>query len=360
MLPKFADLTTISEGLETIRLGKDPLLENPTDALGRTVNYPRVWLWAFSALDVEVQNVWLVALTFCALYLLCASVLIARAKHAVDALILLLASLSVAPLLALERGNNDLFVFALAFLGCAVTNRYVKSLALGAAALLKVFPIAGMMMDAVRRPARQRMLALLSVAFVFLLFAWQWHDLSLMRLGTPVSRIRSFGFLSFQQEVVHFFPQSLIYFIQLPWILAGAFFFSVALTIDSAWKKEIGLDSEMWNSWQAEMFAVFGGIYAFSYAIGSSWDYRLIFLIPTLPLVLELARATRFRRWALAYLVLIGIAENALALEMHGGTLLVHLATFALFLLVLAPLTQQLKRSVVSDFAIAPSAVPSI
>jgi hypothetical protein len=82
------------------------------------------------------------------------------------------------------------------------------------------------------------------------------------------------------------------------------------------------------------MFSVFGGIYVFTYAISSNWDYRLMFLLPTLPFALELARIARPRRWAVAYLVLVGIAENSLGFEHYGGTLLGHLATFALFILV--------------------------
>ena len=35
------------------------------------------------------------------------------------------------------------------------------------------------------------------------------------------------------------------------------------------------------------MFSIFGSIYAFSFIIGSNWDYRLIFLVPTLPFAIE-------------------------------------------------------------------------
>jgi len=107
------------------------------------------------------------------------------------------------------------------------------------------------------------------------------------------------------------------------------------------------------------MFSVFGGIYVFAYAIGSNWDYRLIFLLPTLPFVLGLVRVARFRGWAVAYLALVGIAENALGFEHHGGTLLVHLATFALFIFALIVLTLQFKGFIAEEFAVGPSVVPS-
>ena len=357
MLPRFADIASIGHGVEALHRGLDPLISNPGDPLQRTVNYPRIWLYSFAALGITAQNVWMVALPFCALYLTSISVLIARVRHSADAVILLIGGLSVSPLLAMERGNNDLFVFALICLGCFASNRYLKSLSLSVAALLKIFPIAAMIIDAVRRPTRQRIVAIGSMLLVVTLFAWQWHDLTLIRLGTPVSRLRSYGFLSLRQEILHFLPESLFYSIQLGWIVAGAFFFVVALTADRAWKNGMVFDPEILNSQDAEMFAVFGGTYAFTYAIGSNWDYRLIFLLPTLPFALKLARTAGFRRWALGYIALVGIAENGLALEMHGGTLLVHVASFALFIFVLAVLTQQLKCTMSVKFAIAPAAV---
>jgi hypothetical protein len=359
MLPRFADLSTIPEGLETLQKGKDPLVTNPADALGRPVNYPRIWLSLFSALGINEQNVWAMALLFSAFYLACISLLIAQARHAVDAAILLVASLSVSPLMAIERGNNDLLIFSLVFLGCVATNKYLKSLALAAASLLKIFPLAGMMIDAVRRPAKQRIVPFLLAALVLVLLAWQWRDINLIRQGTPISRIRSFGFLSLREEILRFFPDSLVRFIQMSWIVAGGFWLATLSTVDLAWKSGMDFDPALFSSPQGELFSVFGGIYVFTYAIGSNWDYRLIFLLPTLPFALQLLRVARFKRWAVAYLVLVGIAENALGFEHHGGTLLVHLATFALFILVLIVLTRQFKSLVAAEFAVGASVVPS-
>jgi hypothetical protein len=356
ILPRFADLSTIPYGVEAIHRGLDPLVSNPADPLQRTVNYPRIWLHVFSALGVTVQNVWVVALPFCALYLFCISVLIARSRHFMDAAVLLLAGISISPLLAMERGNNDLCVFALLFLGCVATNRYLKSVSLGAASLLKIFPLAGMIVAAVRRPMKQRIVPMLSLVLVFALLAWQWHDLNLIRLGTPISRVRSYGFLSLQQEIFRFLPQSLFYSIQLGWIVAGAFLVFVVLTVDFARKSDWGVDPEILTSMEAEMFAVFGGTYAFTYAIGSNWDYRLILLVPTLPFALRLARDVTFRRWAIAYIALVGVAENGLAVEGHGGTVLVHLASFGVFAFVLMALTQQLKGA--SSMAFAAATLP--
>jgi hypothetical protein len=57
MLPRFADLSTIPECLETLQRGQDPLVTNPAEATGRPVNYPRIWLRLFSILAITAQNI---------------------------------------------------------------------------------------------------------------------------------------------------------------------------------------------------------------------------------------------------------------------------------------------------------------
>ena len=104
-------------------------------------------------------------------------------------------------------------------------------------------------------------------------------------------------------------------------------------------EKSLPIDSSTMNSKATEMFAVFGGIYAFTYAVGGNYDYRLIFLAPTLPFVLQLGRS-QHRMWAVLYIAMVALAENAMAFEDYGGTLAGHAATFLLFLMVLAMLTK--------------------
>jgi hypothetical protein len=93
------------------------------------------------------------------------------------------------------------------------------------------------------------------------------------------------------------------------------------------------------------MFAVFGGTYVFTYAVGGNFDYRLILLLPTLPLVLEMTRSSRHRVWAIVYLALMGLAENSIGFEQSGGAIAGHAATFALFIMLLGMLTRVLMVS---------------
>jgi hypothetical protein len=339
MTPHFLDLYNIPTALETLHKGQDPLLANPADPLHRSLNYPRIWLYLFSAARVTRENVSIVALFFCAFYLACISFLILDTKHAIDAIILLLAGLSAGPLLAMERGNNDLLVFSLVFLACVVANKNLKSALFGVAALLKIFPLAAMIMDTIRRPRKDRILAALLTAIVFALILMQWRDLNLIRMGTPVSRDMSYGALSLQRELL-FDTLQWGFLTGLGWVIVLECWLAGAFAIASAWRNPRELDISIRDSKFAELFSAFGGMYVFTYAVGSNWDYRLILLLPTIPLALELARSAQHRVWGIAYLALVGLAENSLRFDQFGFTAVGHAVTFAIFIMVLGMLTR--------------------
>jgi hypothetical protein len=339
MLPRFLDMDGITTGVEVLHQGGDPLAADPVDSIQRTVKYPRIWLYAFSALGMTSANLAIASLTFCALYLACMSVLISQAKHSTDVLVLLLASLSLAPLLAMERGNNDLFLFSLVFFGCLISDKNLRSAIFAVAAVLKIYPIAALAVDVVQRPKKGRTVPLALTCVVLFLFALQYRDLVLIGKNLPHSGSLSFGILSLRELAV---PERLRHgwFALLGWavilVCAGAGLAAVA----NAWKKLPELESSIQYSRYGEMFSAFGAMYVFTFAIASNSDYRLILLLPTIPLTLEMARVPRHRTLAIAHLSLLIYAEYAFAFD--KGT--EHLATLGLFVTVLTLLTLQAKQ----------------
>jgi hypothetical protein len=75
------------------------------------------------------------------------------------------------------------------------------------------------------------------------------------------------------------------------------------------------------------MFAILGAIYAFCFMAGSNWDYRLIFLIPTLPFAFILTRQPEYKYWSMAYIILVIFYEHSMDLRMRDGAILAHLAS---------------------------------
>ena len=107
------------------------------------------------------------------------------------------------------------------------------------------------------------------------------------------------------------------------------------------WKKPLTFDGQLLQSKAGGLFFLFGTIYAATFAVGSNWDYRLIFLIPTLPFAFELTRNPVHFRWGLAYILCVLFAENCISWAVEYKSLVAQAVTVALFFLVLRILVEQ-------------------
>ena len=339
----FADLRSITGAVVTLQKHGDPLVANPADPWNRAMNYPRIWLYLFSMLGIDDQKVYGAGIAFGVLYLGCVSALILRCERTLDAAILLVAGLSLAPLWAMELGNTDLLIFFLVFLGSSVAATALQLGAFCAASVLKIYPLAALAGNAMRQPAKLKVASVVLVAAVLGSFAWQWRDMKEIRNSTPVSNRMAFGTLAMKAQLEEEWGAQSAYSIDAGWSILLACWLAGAAAIAAAYKSRVPLNETLQNSANGKVFSVFGAIYVFSFAIGSNWDYRLIFLLPTLPFVLEMIRSRAHRRWAVAYVAAVMVAENPLDLRSIRGTALSHLTTFFLFLMVLAILTQQYK-----------------
>jgi hypothetical protein len=326
----FSDLRVITGGLKTQQLGGNPITDNFGEVLHRPMNYPRVWLRLFSWMGINDCNVEIVGIILCFLYLVCISWLILQCKNAAGALVLLIAALSVAPLFAIERANTDLFIFFLVFLGCLAGNKFVRPGVFFVAAALKIYPFAALIVEAIRRPRKERIVPLTLAGLVIALFAWQWNDFNAIRHSTPISPTLSYGLLSLKAQAAYMSRK----FFVCSCVAAGA----IAAI---AWLVRTNLEESVLDSKAGQLFSIFAGIYVFTFAIGSNWNYRLIFLLPTLPLAIELVRTAQHRRWGIAYIVTVLIAENSSARGFYQATSLGDMATWAIFVSLLIILCKQ-------------------
>ena len=303
LTPYFIDVRVITSGLVTLHNGGDPLVSNPFDPMNRTLNYPRIWLALFSLSGINDQNVAAVGIGLSALFLLCVSHMIINSSYGLEAWVVLIAALSIAPLFAIERGNTDLLIFSLVYFGCVTRRNYLRPLTFAIAAVLKIYPFVAMIVDLIRRPLKKRTLPIITASLVVGVFLWQLHDLDLIRHSTPISSSSSFGVVSIVEQAKLYaarfgLPLHQLNLFGLPvrlscWLIACLF-------VVFAWFKPIRSDEIIKSSPRSsEMFTVFGALYAFCFAVGSNWDYRLILLIPTLPFALSWARNRRYRFWSM-------------------------------------------------------------
>lgn len=270
--PEFADARVITTGWDCTQAGYDVLRENPCDPWQRPMNYPRLWTLP-AALGLGEAATAPLALTFAALFLAALLRLVGRIGRR-EAAVYLAAVASPSVLLALERGNNDLAVFALVVAGGPV--------AILAGTVVKLYPLAAIV---ALRTWRAR-LAVGAVAAVY--GALTLHDIGLVFAATPHYAEWSYGLSS-----------TALVFSVPAWTIAALILVAVAV---------IG---RMARPIEAPSFTAGAAIYLATYVAGPSWDYRLIFVLLTFPALIELARGGRF--------ALLAIALGALWLS-TGGT----------------------------------------
>ena len=141
----FLDAHNFLASMQCHRQGIDVFQDNPCDVLNRPHDYSPLWLWLGDVMPVDT------GMTVAAGSLLCLSFLAALfllppPRDRVSAAWLVAASVSSATAFAVERGNNDLLIFALLALAirlalCGPTLRAGAYGAITLAALLKFYPL---------------------------------------------------------------------------------------------------------------------------------------------------------------------------------------------------------------------------
>jgi hypothetical protein len=315
----FEDMRVITSGWECTRKGFDVLVENPCDPFRRELNYPRIWT-APSPLGLGQEST--VALSIAAWILFYGAVFLlvgrlTRGEAVVYAAILL----SPSVMLGVASGNNDLLVFAVLVLGIITLRArrvLLRSVSYGLfllAAVLKLYPVFAF--AALIRQDRRAAAAALAVTFVpFAVYvAVTADDLRLISKATPRPTLIAYGsgvFLdglgkrlggTFEADVVHQQPgRAILFTLFIVAALAASIWFAGRLRPSSGQDTVVGLTREM------DAFCVGAAIYLGTFVVvGYNWDYRLLFLLLTVPQLLVWVRGSGPLATAAA-LALLGVA----------------------------------------------------
>jgi hypothetical protein len=274
----FADLRSITGGAESSALGYDPLYENPGDPWNRRMTYPRIWQNAF-ALGINQSHTKYIGGVFTVLFFL--GILIAFFPvDRLTALFLSIVIFSPAVLLGLERGSTDLFMLFLMSIAL-LAGRFSTILPLSLillAALLKLFPIMGL--SYLFKETRHKFFLLMAVALGLfgLYIAFTFADFQQIHRATPRGVHIAYGMNVFWMRVTDQGSQF--------GSLAKVSSYSLAvLVILSAlflrFKKAVSTSSQ--DNEFIDAFRMGASIYAGTFLLGNNWDYRLMFLIFTIP-----------------------------------------------------------------------------
>lgn len=274
----WADVRTLTGAGVALERGLDPMVENPGDPWGRPFNYPRVWLilprLGLSAADSALVA-WVMFAALCAgLWALRPLVTSRR-----GAWLLTAGLLAPTTWLGLERANSDLLMFALVAAATllAGARRAAATTAVGLAALLKLYPIAGAaaLLDLRRAPSLRAMVPLGVAFFGYLL--WIRDDLRPMQQAAAHAPWLAYGL----ELVPSLVSKNTAVSASTAFGAAAAVLLATA-ALALRMRRHVRLGAAG-SPASLRGFRAGAAVYLGTFLLGHSFDYRLLFLLLTLP-----------------------------------------------------------------------------
>lgn len=290
----FWDARQMAMAAESHAQGYDPLVENPANPRGTKLNYPRIWHLLF-ALGINQSHTNLMgSITAIIFFIGIAIFWFSKNYDNLTSFIITIVMLSPATMLGVERGNIELILFFI--LALALTVNYsssIKALYLFIfAAILKLHPIFGIVY-LLKENKRKFWTLFLSALGIFMIYiVLSLNDFMLVFKTTPKGVGSSFGINVLWMGLRHprFFnlplSDSFVSLLQLLSYMV-ALLILVATLVISMRREDRKLLSE---AQYIDAFRVGAGIYIGCFFLMNTIDYRLIFLVFTIPQIVAWLR----------------------------------------------------------------------
>ncbi len=300
----FEDLHNVIGAWICHREGIAVLPVNPCDPYQRPADFPRIWL-LLSSLGIGQGQAVALGVGLAVVFFVAAVLVVPTGAGVGTALAYVLAVCSPAVMLGVERGNPDLILFPLVLAAVVVTTRTLgRQVVTGAllvlVSILKFYPVlsAGFLL---RRATRGSLAVLAVVAVAFLVYvAATYHQIHEILSSIPQSNLLTYGV----RRATQWFSAAAVELTgsfgwYRPWDIVLAVV-GIALGWLASRRLRLRLaapPSDRAEQRDLDLFWAGACIYVGSYAIFMSQDYRLIFLLLTVPQIVRWARA----RITLAY-----------------------------------------------------------
>lgn len=324
--PSFLDLRSVTTGWDCERRGIDVLPRNPCDPQQRPANYPRIWLQPRHLGLGEGATV-PIGIAIAVLFLTTAIALTPRdgSRPVVAAFSAFLCTPGI--MLGVERGNVDLLLFCLVVLGVHLFTRQRRiscALLVLGASILKLFPIFATPL-LLRPPWRRALLMIGGVAIAFAAYvAATFDDVRTIVHTVPKSGSYSYGLDIFGHAVSRVIGIG----DRFAWDAVLALAACMAAFLISRYLLPVAAPT-----FEVDGFVAGASIFVLSYVFFRSFDYRLVFLLLALPLLLRRAAERRPDAWA-TLAALLGTLCFESRRVLPAGVL----AQYPLFVLLLASL----------------------
>ena len=319
----FADTHTIITSAESYALGYDPMFENIADPYGREMNYPRIWQCLFW-LPINSDHLVLLAGTFILLFFVGIFFFLKTIDTQI-ALFLGAVIFSPSAIFGLQSGNNDLVVFFVVALALRLgyRSKFWGSIAMFFAAILKVFPIFGLA-QLVTEDKRDFWRFLIPLTALFLIYCWiSLDDFRQIYSVTPRGRSGAYGVYVLPMMIEKTLQKWTIFPDLRTWIIAAApiFFYGIAgliflISLYALVNKNTL--SRPVAGIHISPFRVGACIYIGSFLLASNWNYRMIFLIFTIPQLFAWLSIADIRLLRILWITLVGILFSCWSMFIQG------------------------------------------
>lgn len=326
LTPEFADMRTVQGALFSLSDGLNPQVNNPGDPWDRPMNYPSLWISIAETASLQYEANYLVFVSvMVSLFLGCCYFLVKQ----FPSVTLLLMCFSGATLLAVERGNNDVLIFALLYVA-ALLPSIGYTLLIFVAILLKIFPIVAI--PAYIRSFRDiTVMVFISLVAIAILLP----EILEIRSGTPVSASLSYGSSSISAVAPRIADKLGInsVSISIPAVGVSVLLILLSFAIVVSPKLKERLLTTNATLFERHLFLIGGCVYIGTFILSSNWDYRLIFLIFCVPYIMKLDDG--FLRFGLSVFLICSLNQlplhYALGFIGVGVNILSKLILFVLF-----------------------------
>jgi hypothetical protein len=285
--PGFYDSRQFAWAAESYYKGYDPLQENPTNPRGHQLNYPRIWHLLFPLVVDDSRTNILGSIVVILFFFGIAIFWFSREFDNITYYILSIIILSPAVMLGVERSNIELILFLI--LSLALTINYYSSISTFLlfifASILKIYPVFGFAY-LLKEDKKRFCTFFLSALGIFILYAFlSLNDFIQVYKTTPKLPGSSFGINVFWMGLRHSrlfnlpISDNLILILKLLSYILAFLIVSATLFL-SMRQKDKGL---FMKGQHIDAFRVGACIYVGCFLTMNTVDYRLIFLIFTVP-----------------------------------------------------------------------------
>jgi hypothetical protein len=291
----FFDARNVAAAVECSQLGYDPLVDNPCDPWGRAMFYPRVWL-LLRVTGLEQRHTVLFGTVVVTVFVLSLLLLLPRLSL-VEGLVVAAAACSPAVMFAVERANMDLVIFSGIALAGVVWRRGTAAAEYAAVAIVllmavaKLYPAVALLGFLLARRRGTRAAAGAALLFFAAYVVATRDDVATISSTATQGQYYSYGARILLGRVYHGVVGD-------QWggsrtLAQVLVLLAVVLLVLGLW---LWLRHRSHHSpaavplpETADLVAFRMGalIYVGTFVIGNSFDYRLVFLLLTLPLLLR-------------------------------------------------------------------------